>query len=85
MLYGANLVHFERPSLAVSASVVHFTVCLDSLMCFFWKNEMLSCVINNCLCTDKTNFWSIEMLCTMRLDANPTIILYTAQPHADGC
>lgn len=30
---------------------------------------MLSCVINNCLCTDEINFWSIEMLCTMRLDA----------------
>lgn len=44
---------------------------------------MLSRVINNCLCTDKTNFWSIEMLCTMRLDANPAIILYTAQTHAD--
>lgn len=30
---------------------------------------MLSCIINHCLCLDKTNFWSIEMLCTMRLDA----------------
>lgn len=30
-------------------------------------------MISSCLCTNETNFWSIEMLYTMRLDAKSHI------------
>jgi hypothetical protein len=47
---------------------------------------MLSCVINNCLCTDdKTSSWSIEMLCMMRLYAGSHDSLYmTKHTYADA-